>query len=331
MDDYPQLTQLEAELMARLQTILQTAEADGDAGPLDRLHATAAGSPAVRPGIVLLIDSSREEVKGLTRPVAESATAWADLRLRAESALRPDHLTLAGIRLHEARYVQLCGRPADMDEAVVACQRELDWCHAQLGDDHRQTALSRAQLADALSDRGRAADLSSARAMLSAEAGDRRDRFGPDHPFTWAAQLSLARVLLRSAEADTNGSADYAAEARRLTELLASATTSRFGAGHRSALDARILHAHALILLGQAGAAMTEVAYATAVARRVGTVLEPGLAQELLARAQAAEGDDRALSTARVALRLRAGHFPVGSIRVERCLQLVDHLSQGES
>lgn len=330
MDADAQLSQPEAELTARLHTILQTAEADGDARALDRLHTMALGSPAVRPGIVLLIDSAREEVKSLTRPVAESAAAWADLRLKAESALRPDDLTLAGIRLHQAHYVQLCGRPEDLDEAVAVCGRELDWCRAHLDDDHRHTALSRAQLADALSDRGRPADLSTARAMLSTEAGDRRNRFGPGHPFTWMAQLDLARVLLRSADAADAGSADYAAEGRRLTELLAGATAGRFGAGHRSALDARILHADALILLGQAGAAMTEVAYAMAVARRVGAVLEPGLAQELLARAQAAAGDGRALSTARAALRLRAGHFPVGSIRVEHCLHLVDQLSREE-
>lgn len=325
------LTPPEAELTARLHTILQTAEADGDASALDRLHAMASGSGAVRPGVVLLIDSAREEVKSLTRPATESAAAWADLRLRAESALRSDHLALASIRLRQARYVQLCGRPEDLGQAIVACERELDWCQSHLGHDHRQTALSRAQLADALSDGGRAADLSRALAMLSGEAGDRRDRLGPGHPFTWTAQLDLARALLRSAEAEHTESADYPAEARRLTEQLASATSGRFGAGHRSALDARILDANALVLLGQGGSAMTEVAYAAAVARRVGVVLEPGLTQELLARAQAAAGDGRALGTARAALRLRAGHFPVGSIRVEHCLHLVDQLSPGES
>ncbi len=321
----PARTAQEAQALARMQTLLHRAEASADQHCVSRLSELAASSRQ-SPQVALLAECALEEVRSRARPAAESAAAWLDLRRRAEACLSAADPALLRIRVQHARHVRRCGRPQDLREAVRLSEAEWMLSDALFGADDYRTAAARAELAVALGARGRHDDLSKSRVMLAEELRDRRDRYGLSHPFTWGAQLDLAETLVRLAGLPGR-QPEFAARAERLSRIAAWARSERFGADDPGALGAHLLHARALLLLGQRTSAIGEIKYVMAIAARRRTALRPGCAEYLLASALAADSNPAARRTAQRALRLSAAHYPADSQPVRRALHLVDRLT----
>jgi hypothetical protein len=193
------------------------------------------------------------------------------------------------------------------------------------GPDDFRTAVARQQLAVALCDRALGDDLLRARRMLEEEARSRAEGHGSWHPFTWTAEHDLACVLVRLAEGSSQPDRG-AGRAEQLAQRVAVRRAERFGASDVGALSAQLLHAHALILLGRSVQAADEIRCVLAVARRALVPLEPGLAERLLALAQAAAGHPAAARTAQCALQASAACYPADSRPVREALCLVDRL-----
>ncbi len=317
----------EAELLARFQTVRHQAELTGDPDGLQRLLDLAAGSSWPRPQVTLLIECAVQEIRSRGRQAADSVSIWRDLRGRAERSLPAGDSTALRIRSQLMQHVRRCGREQDLSEAIRLAGAELTRSEALFGADDHRTATARTQLAVALSDRGQPADLRRAQRMLHQEACDRDRRFGARHPFTWTVLQDLAQTLVRLAESGID-QASHATRAESLARTVALARSERFGLGDLQALKADLVHAHALILLGRHASASDQIRYVMAVARRASSPLDPGLAERLLATAQAAEADPAALRTAQCALRISAACFPADSRPVRLALDLVDQLQQ---
>jgi hypothetical protein len=138
---------------------------------------------------------------------------------------------------------------------------------------------------------------------------------------------------VRAAEraADPGRRAELAGEAAGIAGSLADGRRIRFGVADISTLRAQLVHAHALVLLGRAAEAVPEIRHVHSKARWARVPLEPGWAESLLARAEAAAGEpSEALRWAEESHRLKAGYFPPGSRQVIEAERLLGALREGD-
>ena len=323
----PVRTDAEATVLAQLETMLHDAESTGRPEGLQRLHDSALSSAEVRPHVTLLVECALQELRSRSRSAVESAAVWEELQARADTALPGDDSTALRIRAQRTRSVRRCGRAADLGSAVWLALADWMCADGLFGPDDFRTATARQQLAISLCDRALGDDLLRARRMLAEEVRSRTECLGSEHPFTWTAQHDLAWVLVRLAEGSSQPD-QGAIAAEQLSQRVAASRGERFGAGDVGALSAQLLHAHALILLGRSVTAADEIRYVLAVARRALVPLEPGLAERLLALAQAVAAHPAALRTAQCALQISAACYPADSRPVREALRLVDQLVQ---
>ncbi|TDD82637.1 hypothetical protein [Actinomadura rubrisoli] len=327
----PPLSHAEAGLAARHETLLHRAETSGDYSGLERLHADAVRELGPGNRMVFLVECGLEEMKSRSRPLTESVEVLDALWERARAALSPDDHTLMLIRAYRARYRRRRGRSEDLEAGVEAYRRQWrERCEA-LTRDHYRTRIMHANLALAVRDRDGEGDLPEALRMLREEAAHRSDRYGEQHPFTWIVRSILAQTLVRSAEraADLGERARHALEAEAIADSLVDRRSLRFGVADISTLRAKLVHAHALLLLGRAGEAIPEIQHVYLRTQRERIPLEPGWTESLLARAELAVGaPSEALHWAEEAQRLKAAYYPLDSRQVIEAGRLVDDLRE---
>jgi hypothetical protein len=201
-------SELSRRLRGRSQMVLTHVDATGDPRPLVGLLRQVGEALGPASPLAFQIEYALEELVSRSRPAAESAAGWADLHARAEAALDPHDTTLMSIRALQARYARLAGGPADRDAAVQSYEVEWRRRLSIFGAQAHRTSTAHANLATALRERGRPADLRRAGRIARAEVALRRAVWGPDHAFTWIAEVVLARTLLRIAELPAGARAD---------------------------------------------------------------------------------------------------------------------------
>jgi hypothetical protein len=319
------------ELYACFQTILHRTDATGEIELLERLHDRAVRALGATDTVAFLVECALEEIRSLHRTARESVTAWKDLLVRAERALRPADTTLMSIRSYHAQHVRRLGGHDDLDVGVDLYDREWRLRREHLGEDDYRTRITRANLAVALRDRGRGDDLARGLEMLWSEVRHRSGRYGENDPFTWMACSALARTLVRFAEecGDPAAAESYARQALETAESVVKGRGSRLGRNDAATLRAHLAHAEAQLLVGPREEAIREIRFVRAAARRTGAHLDPGWSEFLLAKAQL---DDvpSALRAAEEALRLRAARYPAGSRQVTEVRRLIQRLRSSE-
>lgn len=326
------MTEIEAELRAELWTVMAHAAETGDLQALERLRATVAGlEPRVHPSLELLIECDLEALRSRSRAVAASVRVWEDLTRRAANTLAGDDPTLLSIRSLYAQYVRRRGEPGDLERGVRMYHEEWARRLDLLGEDDSRTGVAHANYALALRERGGADDLATALKLLKTEALRRIERYGAAHPFTWKAQVVLAQTQVRAAEGSPEpvGRKQFAEEAAATAKALLDSRRRRYGFSDRSTLNAHLVHAQALLVLGRTDEAVPEIrTVQQAGRRRPGTGLDPGWAELLLARSLAADAPAEALGYAEEALRLRIGYYPESSRQVIEARRLVRDLGE---
>jgi hypothetical protein len=315
-------------LRGQLQTFRHHAASSGETRHVERLHAIALEAFGQADKITLMLECALEEIRSNERTVTASAAAWQALEDRA-GVLGEDDPTLMRIRAFRVRFVRLRGGGrGDTDRGVAGYYAEWQRRLGVLGPDHYRTSVARANLAVALRERCRDSDLDQACEILREEVERRGRIFGADDPFTSSAELVLAQTLVRVTEVD--GDVSCAEAAREILSRLVVARFLRYGMADVATLRAQLVHAHAMLVLGQTSAALSGISHVRQLCQRVRAILTPGWPEFLLARAQVADGmaKDRALGAAQEALRLRRAYFSPGSREVVDAQQLVDELSQ---
>jgi hypothetical protein len=345
--------ELTSQLRGRAQMVLTYVDATGDRRPLVSLHRRVSEDLGPASRLALHLEYALEELLSRSRPVAESARVWTDLHARAEAALDPQDTALMPIKALHARFTRLSGGPEDRDAAVDSY--EIEWRRRLgiFGPQAHRTSTAHANLATALRERGRPADLRRACYIARAELAVRTAAWGADNSFTWIADIVLAQALLRLAELgdearvqaggpEANGAAgpagyppvevddvrrpvaDLVAEALDRASRVLTARRERYGQASRPALRAQLVHAHARLLAGQPSAAADEIRHVLATNRRVTAQLDPGWPELLLARALLASSDDGvdALRQAREAVLARRDRYPAGTDRLAEAERL---------
>jgi hypothetical protein len=193
-------SELSRRLRGRSQMVLTHVDATGDPRPLVGLLRQVGEALGPASPLAFQLEYALEELVSRSRPAAESAAGWADLHARAEAALDPHDTTLMSIKALQARYARLSGGPADRDAAVQSYEVEWRRRLSIFGAQAHRTSTAHANLATALRERGGPADLRRASRIARAEVALRQAVWGPDHAFTWIAEVVLARTLLRIAE-----------------------------------------------------------------------------------------------------------------------------------
>lgn len=277
----------DAEALAELHTILPHASETGEFGPLDDLHRRVAGQDGIGLSARLRIECELEAQRSRTREVAASVRVWENLTRRAAAAGLPaTDPTFMSIRSYRAQYIRRRGGPGDRARGAALYEEEYRLRHAALGSDDPRTATAHANLALALRDRGEPGDLALARSMLEKETLNRIRIHGANHPFSWIAQVIFAQTLVRMAEAEKDESErrGLAQEAADVTHALLNSRRRRYGDSDGSTLRAHLVHAHALLVLGQEESAIRELRAVQAAERRSAADLDPGWTDLLLAR-----------------------------------------------
>lgn len=323
------MNETEATLRAELRTVLARAEETGDLDRLEELQRiVAAERGKINPSVELQLECDLEALRSRHRPVAESVLRWERLAWRARQVLPGDDPAQLRIRSFHARYVRRRGRPGDQDEGVRMYRKEWDRRRALFDDDDPRTGVARANYALALRERGAADDLERALQLLEDETLLRLDRYGSAHPFTWKAQVVLAQTQIRAAEGsdDPAERERRAQEAMEIAEALLHSRRRRYGVSDQSTLHAHLVHAQALLLLGQADHAVREIHGVRQTACRPSVTLDPGWVELLLARSLATDDPANALEYAREALRLREAYYSGSSRQVAEVLALIAEL-----
>ncbi|TDB81654.1 hypothetical protein E1264_32465 [Actinomadura sp. KC216] len=316
----------EVQLLAEFRTVLAYAAETNDYKRLLELAQHASQDTGISHSVRLSIECDFQALASRSRLVAKSVPIWDDLARRAESLLPADDPTLMSIRSMHAQYVRRRGEPGDAERGVRMYRDELELRAEHLGDDHPRTCVARTNLALALRERGGSGDVDQALRILQEETLRRLDRYGAGHPFTWRAQIVFAQTMVRAAERaeDERERESHAREALALAHSLLEARRRRYGGSDKSTLNARLVHAQALLVLGETAEAVAELRDVRRIPRRPG--MEPGWPELLLARALAPAEPDKALKYAREALALRRRYYPAGSRQVLEAWRLVQDL-----
>lgn len=315
----------EIRLLAEVRTVLAHAAETGDCARLLEL-ARESRSPKIGHSVRLSIECDLQALVSRSRAVAESVPLWRSLENKAAAFLPEDDPVLMSIRSMHAQYVRRRGEPGDDERGVQMYQDEWTRRVEQLGPDDPRTGIARTNHALALRERGSPGDVDRALSILEKETTRRQNRYGSGHPFTWRAQIVLAQTKVRAAERATDkGKRErHAREALDIAQALLDARRRRYGGSDRSTLNARLVQAQALVVLGRTPEAVAELRAVRRIPRRPG--MEPGWPEFLLARALSPHAPDEALAHARKALQLRERYYPLGSRRVAEARHLVREL-----
>lgn len=315
----------EATVLAELHTVAAYAADSGDPTTLEEMFDQARSRPGIPAALIFRIECELEKIRSRGRPVADSATVWADLARRGAVRLPPGDPAMLTARSLRAQYTRRRGLPGDIDRAIEMYQDEQRLREELFSADDPRVSTARANLALTIRERDRPGDLETAWKLLEREVLFRIDRYGPERPFTWIANIVLAQTLLLLADrADSGARRDLAEQAADLTLQMLRSRRRRYGDGHRSTLRAQVVHAHALLLLGRADEAVTELQEVQAA--EVHGTLEPGWSDYLLARALRDAHPDRARAHAHRAVRLRSTRYPEGSHQMLDVQRLLSEL-----
>jgi hypothetical protein len=319
-------TETEVRVLAEARTVLVYAAETGDYKPLVELARDAARNGEIGHSVRLSIECDLQALASRSRPVAKSVPIWEDMAGRAAALLPEDDPTLMSIRSMYAQYVRRRSETGDEERGVQMYRDELIRRIEHFGQDDPRTGIARTNLAIALRERGRPGDVDHALRILEEETLGRMGRHGAGHPFTWRAQIILALTKVRAAEraADEEERGQHALQALDITHALLDARRRRYGGSDRSTLNARLVHAQALVVLGRIAEAVAEIGEVRGISRRPG--MDPGWPELLLARALTQDAPDEALAHANEALHQRELYYPRGSKRVQEARRLVQEL-----
>ncbi|WP_045875414.1 hypothetical protein [Pseudofrankia sp. DC12] len=202
--------ELARRLRGRAQMMLTYADHAADPRPLVGLMEEVTDVLGADSPLALLVEYTVEELRSRTRSVVESARAWDDLHVRADSSLDRRDTTLMSIKALHARYVRLSCDAVEQDAAVQSYEVEWRRRLAILGPWAHRTSTAHGNLATALRERGGAEDLRRACVIARQEISVRLAVWGPEHSFTWIPQIILAQCLLKAAERAVPRQADGA-------------------------------------------------------------------------------------------------------------------------
>ncbi|MFI0486618.1 hypothetical protein [Actinomadura sp. 9N215] len=319
-------SETEIRLLAEVRTVLAYAAETGDCARLVELAEQTVRNREIGDSVRLSVECDVQALLSWARAFADSAVAWGRLERRAAALLPEDDPTLMSIRSMHAQYVRRRGEPGDEELGVLMYQDEWNRRVEHLGRDDPRTGIARTNLALALRERGRPDDVDDALRILEEETLSRVDRHGAGHPFTWRAQIILAQTKVRAAERapDEETRERHAREALDIAGALLGARRRRYGGSDKSTLNARLVHAQALLVLGRTAEAAAELREVRTIPRRPG--MDPGWPEFLLARALTRDEPTEALTHARKALDLRRRYYPRGSRQVREARDLVREL-----
>jgi len=329
----------ESRIRARLLTRPRLAGADRPGHPdhLSDLYEAAARDLGPADPLTFEVEVEHQQALDAGRGIEESALAWRDLHDRAVDALGDADRVTGVIHSLLIRHERRRGGPADLDAGVDRYRRQAQDRRESLGARDRSTHISRANLAVALRDRGRPRDLAEAKEILGHEARERAAEFGPNDPFCWTAEVVLAQTLLLEAELELEGEGERPGARARATALAERALVlieprvadrqRRYGNAGVVTLQAKLVGAHARILLNRYDEARTLVLYVQAVATRTRVWLVPGWVNGLLARACAPTDPATALAAARRALAERRTYYPPEAWQIRVMERLVERLT----
>lgn len=297
-------SEIETEFTIELFTVVTYATETGDVRPLLELFEEARTRSGLGPSALFRAECEVEKRLSRGRDVAESAEVWAALARRAQRLPAGDPALLT-IRSMHAQYTRRRGRPGDTELAADMYEREWERRRDMFGETDLRTSTARSNYALTVRERDGEGDLERARGILEAEAAHRAATFGADLPFTWIAQIVLTQTLIMMAERARDGHerAALAQEAADNTHTLLAARRRRYGWSHLSTLRARLVHAHALILLGDKDAAAATLREIQEQEAEQPAGLEPGRSDLLLARALSESDPLKALAHAKRAVR----------------------------
>ncbi len=319
----------------RLHTLLGC---NGGPAEFDELRAEAEERLGTANAVTLLIECSREYARSYRRPIKESVAAWEALRERAEGSLEEDETTLMAIRSYYARCFRFRGAPGDLDRVVELRREELDRRAAVRPEDDNLVGIARADLAVALTDRGRygafdqnlrhnapAADLQEARELIEYEIDRRSKVFTPANSFAQHSNGILAAVLVSLAERSAGPEREaYAGTSLAMTAELIKYYWEYDGIRSFGLLKSELFHAQALTLAGRLSDGAREARLALGIAQRSKRNIDPGWPLIVVARTHLPLDPQAALSAASKALAKRLKFFPAASYRVVEAERFIE-------